>query len=124
MVASSKKSLKTLTEEFHTEVGVFLSRRDNINATPEIVFALKDWFTSKPPTEINGLHVHRIVEIDGYKFIFQGGSWLGVRFSGTEPVVRFYYEASSEEQLKVLAKAGESLLHIASKSKTGSTRKN
>ncbi len=114
MVASTKKSLKTLTEDFHKEIGVFLSRRVNLKATPDIMFALKDWFTSKPPTEINGLHVHRIVEIDGYKFIFQGGSWLGVRFSGTEPVVRFYYEADSEKQLDVLAKAGESLLHKAS----------
>ena len=123
MVTSSKKSLKTLTEEFHSQVGIYLSHRVNLKATPEIVYALKDWFTSKPPTEINGLHVHRIVEIDGYKFIFQGGSWLGVRFSGTEPVVRFYYEADSEKQLEVLAKAGESLLHTASQNHSSSSGK-
>ncbi len=123
MVAATKKSLKTLTEDFHKEIGIFLSHRVNLKATPDIVFALKDWFTSKPPTEINGLHVHRIVEIDGYKFIFQGGSWLGVRFSGTEPVVRFYYEADSQKQLEVLAKAGESLIHKASQTSTASGKK-
>jgi phosphomannomutase len=62
---------------------------------------------------MGGLHVHRIVDIDGYKFIFQGGSWLGVRFSGTEPVVRLYFEADSEKQLDAIERAGQSLIATA-----------
>ncbi len=73
--------------------------------------ALKDQFATKPPVQIDGLHVHRIVDLDGFKFIFNGGSWLGIRFSGTEPIVRLYYEGDSEQQLAVLKKAGESLIH-------------
>lgn len=117
MVCHAKKTLKEITADFHRDIGVFVSKRVNIKATSEIVTALKEWFGHKPPTEINGWHVHRIIDIDGFKFMFQGGSWLGVRFSGTEPVVRFYYEATSEEQLKALVLAGESLVKTASQSR-------
>jgi len=110
MVASTKKSIKELMKSLYEEVGVHLTRRINIRATSDIVSHLKEQFSSKPPTEIDGLHVHRIVELDGFKFVFQGGSWLGVRFSGTEPIVRLYCEGSSEKQLEILVKAGENLI--------------
>jgi phosphoglucomutase len=111
MTAATGQSVAAQLKDLHADVGVFLSRRVNIQATPDIVSALKDQFATKPPVQIDGLHVQRIVDLDGFKFIFHGGSWLGVRFSGTEPVVRLYLEADSEEQLKVLQRAGESLIH-------------
>jgi phosphomannomutase len=61
------------------------------------------------------------VDVDGFKFIFHGGGWLGVRFSGTEPVVRLYLEGSSPERLTLLEKAGESLLSMVHPSKNGSS---
>lgn len=111
MVAATKKSIKELLNDLSSEIGVHMTQRLNIEATNEVVGALRDRFSSRLPVEINGLHVHRIVDLDGYKFIFPGGSWLGVRFSGTEPIVRLYLEADSQERLNVLAKAGESLLY-------------
>lgn len=122
MTASTGQTIKAQIKDLHADVGTFLSRRLNIHATPEIVSALRDQFATKPPTQIDGLSVHRIVDLDGFKFIFQGGSWLGVRFSGTEPIVRVYLEGSSEEQLGVLQKAGESLL-AAGRSKNGTSKK-
>lgn len=111
MAASTGRSIKEELRSLHEDVGVYLSRRVNIHASTNIVSALKEQFATKPPVQINDLHVHRIVDLDGYKFIFPGGSWLGVRFSGTEPVVRVYYEGGSVQQLDILHKAGESLLH-------------
>jgi alpha-D-glucose phosphate-specific phosphoglucomutase len=111
MTASTGMSIQQQIKDLHNDVGVFLSRRINIEATPDIVSALKDQFATKPPVQIDGLNVHRIVDLDGFKFIFNGGSWLGVRFSGTEPIVRLYYEGDSEQQLAILKKAGESLIH-------------
>ncbi|MCG3204535.1 MAG: Phosphoglucomutase [Elusimicrobia bacterium] len=116
MTAETGQTIKEQLKDLYNEIGVFLSRRINIHATPEIVSALRDQFATKPPVQIDGLHVQRIVDLDGFKFVFHGGSWLGVRFSGTEPIVRLYLEASSEEQLKILQKAGESLIHPHKKS--------
>lgn len=110
MVAASKQTISELIESLHAEVGTRITRRLNIQATTQVVSSLREKFSSKPPTDINGLHVHRIVDIDGFKFIFQGGNWLGVRFSGTEPIVRLYLEGQSQDALDTLAKAGQSLL--------------
>jgi len=42
--------------------------------------------------------------------ILEDGSWLLLRPSGTEPVVRVYAEASTERQLDALVKEGEALI--------------
>lgn len=110
MTAATGQTIKEQLDSLRQAVGTFISRRHNIKATPEIVSALKTQFATKPPVQINGLNVHRIVDIDGYKFIFPGGRWLGVRFSGTEPIVRLYCEAPTEDQLDILKEAGESLI--------------
>ncbi len=118
MAAATGMTIAEQLKDLHKDVGVFLSRRINIEATPEIVSDLKDQFATKPPVQIDGINVHRIVDLDGFKFIFNDGSWLGVRFSGTEPIVRLYYEGDSEERLAILKKAGESLLHHSKKART------
>jgi phosphomannomutase len=110
MVASSHQTVQEHLKNLYEDVGLYLSRRVNLHATADVVSSLRDQFATKAPVQIDGLHVHRIVDLDGYKFIFQGGGWLGVRFSGTEPVVRLYTEGNSEKQLEILAKAGQSLL--------------
>jgi phosphomannomutase len=48
---------------------------------------------------------------DGFKFILSDGSWLLIRFSGTEPLVRIYSEASSKEQVQTILDEGEKLVH-------------
>jgi phosphomannomutase len=47
---------------------------------------------------------------DGYKFFLDDGSWLLVRASGTEPLVRVYTEATSPELREDLLQAGERLV--------------
>ncbi|MFE4105553.1 phosphoglucomutase/phosphomannomutase family protein [Almyronema epifaneia] len=47
------------------------------------------------PQTIAGKAVKDCLTIDGYKFTLEDDSWLLVRFSGTEPVLRLYSEASS-----------------------------
>jgi len=44
--------------------------------------------------------------VDGAKFILEDGSWILMRPSGTEPLVRIYAEASKEQELEVLLESG------------------
>ena len=39
-----------------------------------------------------------VIAVDGTKLVFDDGSWLMIRPSGTEPKVRFYIEARTEEE--------------------------
>lgn len=51
-----------------------------------------------------------IIDIDGYKMVFDDGSWLMIRPSGTEPKVRFYVEARDKEKQKALFETAKSML--------------
>lgn len=54
---------------------------------------------SADPERIGGLKVTGINRTDGHKFELEDGSWLLVRFSGTEPMVRVYCETPDEENV-------------------------
>ena len=61
---------------------------------------LEQQLKTQPPTEIAGAEVIDVLSIDGYKFRLANHSWLIIRFSGTEPVLRLYSEAPTMEQVK------------------------
>ena len=75
-------------------------------SAPDAFQALKtDGLLEKysPPKEILGVKVTEVKATDGYKFICADSSWLMMRLSGTEPILRVYAEASSEKKaLKML----------------------
>jgi len=50
---------------------------------------------------------------DGFKFFTADGSWMLIRFSGTEPLVRVYTEAVSAEIRDAMVNAGEALVRAA-----------
>jgi len=76
--------------------------------------AQKDAFmrrvASAPPTELLGSRVANIKTFDGVKFECADDSWLLLRFSGTEPLVRVYAEGPSQEHAEALTKLGEAML--------------
>jgi phosphomannomutase len=52
----------------------------------------------------------RVNDTDGFKILLEDGSWLLVRPSGTEPKMRVYAEAHSEERVAELLDAGRELV--------------
>ncbi|MEH2411847.1 phosphoglucomutase/phosphomannomutase family protein [Nostoc sp.] len=80
----------------------FTSAYDRIDlplASMEVRSRLLQQLQSQPLTEIAGLAVIDCQTIDGYKYRLADQSWLMIRFSGTEPVLRLYCEASTIEQV-------------------------
>ena len=65
---------------------------------------------AQEPTEIGGRKIEKINRMDGVKFIFADGSWMLMRPSGTEPMVRIYAESEDKEDLEVLLEQGRRYL--------------
>ncbi|WP_299262352.1 phosphoglucomutase/phosphomannomutase family protein [Halorientalis sp.] len=62
------------------------------------------------PDEIAGAAVERVNDVDGFKIFLADGAWLLVRPSGTEPKLRVYAEATSDERVTELLSAGRGLV--------------
>ncbi|MBE9049773.1 phosphoglucomutase/phosphomannomutase family protein [Nostocales cyanobacterium LEGE 11386] len=80
----------------------FTSAYDRIDlplASMEVRSRLLQQLQTQPLAEIAGKAVVDCQTIDGYKFRLADNSWLMIRFSGTEPVLRLYCEASTLEQV-------------------------
>ena len=110
MVARTGKGLPELQADLFSRVGPVYNRRLNFSLTPE---AKERLLTSlqQAPASFAGLKVTQHITLDGHKFILEDGSWVCFRPSGTEPVVRFYFEAFSPDALAKLRQAGEALIH-------------
>ncbi|MEH2249911.1 phosphoglucomutase/phosphomannomutase family protein [Nostoc sp.] len=80
----------------------FSSAYDRIDlplASMEVRSRLLQQLQTQPLTEIAGLAVIDCQTIDGYKYRLADKSWLMIRFSGTEPVLRLYCEAPTIQQV-------------------------
>lgn len=106
MVARRGRSMGEQLKALCNQVGSYYPMRENFRLTPEV----KAKFTEKlksDPREFCGHAVSEVVRTDGLKLIFEDGSWVCYRLSGTEPVVRVYSEARSERGLEKLSTAAK-----------------
>jgi phosphomannomutase len=68
-----------------------------------------DRLRNTPPSEVAGRKVVSVNNADGVKFLLDDNSWLLLRASGTEPLLRAYMEATSEEGVAALKVAAHAL---------------
>jgi len=108
--AVEKKSFRAILKDLRKTVGPYLSDRVNLHLSDDAMQGVRRKFETFTPNQIDGWPVKKIVRLDGFKFIFQDDSWMGVRLSGTEPVVRLYVESDSAKKLKELEKIGTQLI--------------
>jgi phosphomannomutase len=108
-VAARGASLTAQLNELYARVGKLEAGRIGVRLTPEVMKALTEKL-GQSPTEIGGRRVSQTNRLDGVKFIFEDGSWLLMRPSGTEPLVRIYAESESATDLEVLLEQGRKYL--------------
>lgn len=108
-VAARGKTLTGQLAELTKKVGNLFSARIGVKLTPEVTARLKEKLSSEPEA-IGGRKVETINRLDGVKFIFSDGSWMLMRPSGTEPLVRIYAESENEDDLEQLIEQGRSYL--------------
>jgi phosphomannomutase len=104
----------------HEIAGPSSYRRTDVHVDRAIYAGLKARLLvelrERAPAELAGRPVVRTQTLstnDGFKFFAEDGSWLLVRFSGTEPLVRVYTEATSQAAVDEIVAAGEKLVRDA-----------
>lgn len=110
MLATEKKSFKQLKKEFYKKYKQLFDQKVSIPKTETEINRIMERLDIKPPLSINKTSVWRIDSTDGFKFILKGGSWLAIRPSSTERLIRLYAEAQDEKLPAVLIKEGKKII--------------
>lgn len=110
ITARTKQPLSAYLKMLYEKYGTFFTMRENLRLSDEQKNALLAKLQTDAPKHIAGKEVKTLDKRDGVKMICTDGSWLLVRFSGTEPVVRFYAESSSEKETTEILTFAKSLI--------------
>jgi alpha-D-glucose phosphate-specific phosphoglucomutase len=102
MIVKTGKKLSELVAELFDEFGDHAYYRNDLHTEQHKKEAMIDYCTSGKLDSITGIEVVQREFIDGIKHHLADGSWLLVRPSGTEPVLRIYAEAETQEQAQAL----------------------
>ena len=110
MLAVEKKTFKQLKKDFYKKYKQMFDQKVSIPKTETEINRIMERLDIKPPLSINKTSVWRIDSTDGFKFILKGGSWLAIRPSSTERLIRMYAEALDEKLPAVLIKEGKKII--------------
>jgi len=107
MMAYRNKKLSTILQDMKKEYGSHYYRRIDTRYPSNLKRKLMHFLKSSPPAKILGKKVVDVESYDGVKFILEDESWLLLRFSGTEPILRIYAEAASDKRAFKMLDAGK-----------------
>lgn len=107
MIASAKKPLMELVDELLKDVGPAIYQRADLRLSRPVAKAEMASFLAKTaPREVGSQRIIEISPQDGIKYIMSDDSWLLIRPSGTEPVLRVYVEGRTQEMVDALMAYG------------------
>ncbi len=111
MVAYERKPVRKILADLNKRVGNFVNSRVSLAVDRNLnMDVLVERLRVNPPLNLAGASVWRIDHTDGFKFIMKDGSWLGLRPSGTEPLVRIYAESPTAQKTAALNEAGKKIM--------------
>ncbi len=109
LLAWKKKPLNKLLRGLEESYGPYRYARIDTPFPLEKREALMEFCKKNPPAKLIKSTVTDVKSFDGVKFIAADGSWLMVRGSGTEPILRIYAEAKSDADAATLLRLGQRL---------------
>ena len=108
MVATLGTSLHDLVNKLLKDVGpVYYQRTDMRLNRPVAKEQMTRYLLEETPPQIGSEKILEIQSLDGVKYVLADDSWLLIRPSGTEPVLRVYAEGRSPEMVQALLDYGE-----------------
>ena len=111
MLAMEKISVNKIYARLEKEFGPHRYDRYDAHYPLEKRAALMEFLKTNPPKKLLRSPLVKVDSRDGVKFVAEDSTWLMLRGSGTEPVLRIYAEAKSDADVQKLLKLGVSLLH-------------
>jgi phosphomannomutase len=113
VVAYCRKSPEALLDEVMAEIGRFDYARNDFKVRPFDKKMLVGRLVEMAPQEMGGIALASVNTRDGVKYLLADNSWLLIRPSGTEPVLRVYAEAHTPETVEALLVEGRKLADAA-----------
>ena len=105
-MATSGLSASGMVRRLFDTVGEHHYQRRDVKFDPDARSSIMDRLTKSPLTELAGMPVRGVDEIDGRRWLVDAG-WVAARFSGTEPLLRIYCEADTTAHVQALLDAME-----------------
>jgi len=109
LLATERVSVNKLIARLEKQFGPHRYGRIDTHFPLEKRSALMEFLQMNPPTKLLRSPLAAVKSYDGVKFIAQDTSWLMLRGSGTEPILRIYAEAQSDAAVQKLLKIGVQL---------------
>jgi alpha-D-glucose phosphate-specific phosphoglucomutase len=110
VMAEAHKPLHVLVDELLATYGPAQYARTDLKITrPVAKAALAEKLVNAAPDAIAGVAIEEVRTSDGIKYYLDDGSWLLIRPSGTEPVLRVYAEAPDDRRVRALLDFGEAI---------------
>jgi len=112
LMVKTGKNPSQLIEYLYSKVGPHYYERVDIKFPAEEREAIIARVRDKQPGSIDNVKVININSSDGYRFNLEDNSWLLIRFSGTEPILRIYTETDSPARVKRLLELGKQMAGV------------
>jgi phosphomannomutase len=109
MLAVERTSINRLIAHLEKQFGPHRYNRIDTHFPLEKRGALMEFLKTNPPDKLLRSPLAEVKSFDGVKFVAQDGSWLMLRGSGTEPILRIYAEAKSDADVTKLLRLGVTL---------------
>jgi alpha-D-glucose phosphate-specific phosphoglucomutase len=112
LILKTGKSPSQLLDYLYSKVGPHHYQRIDVEFPASERETIIKRITANSPSSLDGVKVAKLDTTDGFRFILADTSWLLIRFSGTEPLLRIYAESDSPARVKRLLELGKKLAGV------------
>ncbi|MDP3879305.1 MAG: phosphoglucomutase/phosphomannomutase family protein [Dehalococcoidales bacterium] len=111
MIVRTGKTPSKLIDYLYSKVGAHYYQRIDVEFPGDRRQAIAGRL-ERQPEQIAGVRVAKFETGDGFRYLLEDNTWLLIRFSGTEPLLRIYAESGSPSRLTRLLEAGKELAGV------------
>ena len=112
LLARTGRKPSQLLADLYAKVGPHYYDRLDLHLDPAKREAIRQRVEQAQPKALAGVPVVSRDTVDGYRYLLEGGGWVLLRFSGTEPLMRIYTEVTDEAMVPKLLLAGQELAGV------------